>query len=137
MVWRCRQLRSVTPNDDIRLPSLGGTARPHSATLLGEAAENQLGELHVDLALMGTHAITGDLLSETSLEVARVKRAMIKAARRTIVLADNTKFREPAFATICRATDISAVITTHKSDQAAVAALKDSGAEVYLVDGDN
>ncbi|MGE0798259.1 MAG: DeoR/GlpR family DNA-binding transcription regulator [Lautropia sp.] len=113
---------------------LGGTMRPRSGTLIGEAAERQLGELHVDLALLGTHAITGDLLSETSLEVARVKRAMIRSARRTLVLADHSKFREPAFAMICRAADIAGVITTRKSDAAALAALQEAGVEVHLAD---
>jgi DeoR family transcriptional regulator of aga operon len=129
-----RVLASAAMPGAAQVVVLGGTLRPRSATLLGEAAERQLAELHVDLALMGTHAITRDLLSETSLEVARVKRAMIKAARRTIVLADHTKFRDPAFATICRTTDVSAVITTRKSNADALAALRDSGVEIYLTD---
>lgn len=114
---------------------LGGTVRPRSATLIGEAAEQQLANLHLDVALLGTHAITGDVLSETSLEVARVKRAMIAGALRTIVLADHTKFRDPAFSTICRARDIAAVITTRQADAADLAALKDAGLQVLFADG--
>lgn len=129
-----RVLASAAGAGSVQLVVLGGTVRPRSATLLGEAAERQLAELHVDLALMGTHAITRDLLSETSLEVARVKRAMIKAARRTIVLADHSKFRDPAFATICRAADVSAVMTTRRSDADALAALQESGVEIFLTD---
>lgn len=117
-----------------RVVVLGGTLRPRSGTLVGESAEHLLRDLHVDLALLGTHAITGDVLTETSLEVARVKRAMIGAARRTIVLADHTKFREPAFATICRASEISGVITTRKADRAALAQLRDAGIDVQIAD---
>jgi DeoR family transcriptional regulator of aga operon len=120
---------------DVRVVVLGGTVRPRSGTLLGEPAERLLRELHVDLALLGTHAITGDVLTETSLDVARVKRAMITTARRTVVLADHTKFREPAFATICTANEVSAVITTRKAGRAALSQLRETGIEVHLADG--
>ncbi len=119
---------------DVRVVVLGGTVRPRSGTLFGEPAERLLRDLHVDLALLGTHAITGDVLTETSLDVARVKRAMIEAARRTVVLADHTKFREPAFATICRANEVSAVVTTRKSDRAALARLREAGIDVHVTD---
>ncbi len=120
---------------DLRVVVLGGAVRPRSGTLLGEPAERLLGELHVDLALLGTHAITGDLLTETSLDLARVKRAMIRSARRTVVLADHTKFREPALAKICTAAEVSAVITTRKAGRAALAQLRDAGIEVHFADG--
>lgn len=119
---------------DARVVVLGGTLRPRSGTLVGDHAETLLRDLHVDLALLGTHAITGDVLTETSLDVARVKRAMIGAARRTIVLADHTKFREPAFATICRAREISGVITTRKADRSALAQLAEAGVDVRIAD---
>jgi hypothetical protein len=73
--------------------------------------------------------------TETSLDVARVKRAMIATARRTVVLADHTKFREPAFATICTANEVSAVITTRKAGRAALSQLRETGIEVHLADG--
>jgi DeoR family transcriptional regulator of aga operon len=121
-------------NADVHVIVLGGVIRPHSATLLGEPAERLLGELHADLALLGTHAITGDVLTETSLDVARVKRAMIRAARRTFVLADHTKFREAAFTTICRAADVTGIVTSHKADGAALAPLRDAGVDVRIAD---
>lgn len=119
---------------DVRVVVLGGTVRPRSGTLLGEGAESVLRDLHVDLALLGTHAITGGVLTETSLEVARVKRAMIAAARKTIVLADHSKFRDPAFATICHISDIAAVVTSRKADRGAIALLREAGVELHLTE---
>ncbi len=119
---------------DVKVVVLGGTVRPRSGTLLGEGAELLLRDLHVDLALLGTHAITGGVLTETSLEVARVKRAMIKAARKTVVLADHSKFRDPAFATICHISDVAAVVTSRKADRDAIALLREAGVELHLAD---
>lgn len=119
---------------DVRLVVLGGTLRPRSSTLFGEAAERFLGELHVDLALIGAHSITGDLLTETSLEIARIKRSIVRAARRTLVLVDHTKFRMPAFAHVCRASEVTGIVTSRGADAGVVALWRDAGLEVHLVD---
>jgi DeoR family transcriptional regulator, aga operon transcriptional repressor len=126
--------RVLNTAPSLRLVVLGGTVRPRSGTLMGEPAERLLGDLHTDLALVGTHAITGDVLTETSIDLARVKRAMIHAARRTFVLADHTKFREPAFATICRTVDVTGIVTTRKADAAALARMREAGLDVRLAD---
>ena len=75
----------------------GGEIRGGSFALLGSYTQSFLHDLHVDVALMGIHAITDGELSDTSLSVAEAKRAMISAARRTILLADHSKFGPPAF----------------------------------------
>jgi len=119
---------------NVRLVVLGGMLRTRSATLCGEPSERMLAEMHADVALLGTHAITADVFTETSPEVARVKRAMIRAASRSIVLADHTKFGAPAFADICRAADVSALVTTSRAASAALAPLRDAGIEVQVID---
>ena len=72
---------------------LGGTVRPDSMTLVGEPGLNFLERLHVDLALMGIHSLAGARLSETSIEVAAMKRRMIDCAARVIVLAEFLQVR--------------------------------------------
>ncbi len=116
----------------VRLVVLGGTLRPRSLTLYGEAAERFVGELHVDLALIGAHAVTGDLITETSLEIARIKRAIVRAARRTYVFVDPTKFRAPAFADVCRAGDVAGIITVRGADAKTLALWRDAGLEARL-----
>lgn len=75
----------------------GGTLRPGSVTLTGEPTLDLLRRLRVDMALIGIHSMAGLKVSETSLEVAAVKRAMVEAARRVLLLADSSKFESPAF----------------------------------------
>lgn len=89
--------------------------------------------MHADVALIGVHAISGRLLTETTLETAAMKRAMIAAARRVVVLADATKFQPAAFCTICDVTAVQELITDRDADPVAVAALRELGVAVTLV----
>ena len=92
-----------------------------------------LDRLGAHYALIGAHAITGDLITETSLEIARIKRAIVRAARRTYVLVDHTKFREPAFADVCRASEIAGLVTSRGADAKTLALWRDAGLEIQLV----
>jgi DeoR family transcriptional regulator, aga operon transcriptional repressor len=107
--------------------------RPESLTVLGEPGESFLGNLRVDVAFIGTHAIAGLALTETSLEAAAMKRAMISAARRIIVLADASKFGAAAFCKICDLTAVHELITDDRADPAEIARVQDLGLEVKVV----
>lgn len=117
----------------IHLVVPGGTIRPGSLTLVGRPGEDFLGTIHPDLALLGTHAITDGLLTETSLEVAAMKRAMIAAARRVVVLADSSKFAAASFCTICAVSQIHEVVTDDRIDPAHLSSLRDLDVAVRLV----
>ena len=54
------------------------------------------------VCLVGAYAITGRILTDASLEVASLKRAMIRSARRAILLVDSTKFRGPVLLHLLR-----------------------------------
>jgi len=73
------------------------------------------------------------MLTETSLEVAAMKQAMIAAARRVVVLADNSKFTTPNFCTICRLADIHQIITDDGIDQANLTNLRTLDVNVRVV----
>lgn len=86
---------ATIPNVKIVVP--GGEIRNGSYTLVGSTTQAFIERLHIDVALIGIHAITDSVLSEGSLAVAEIKRAMIRAAHRVVVLADHSKFDFPAF----------------------------------------
>jgi DeoR family transcriptional regulator of aga operon len=106
----------------IRVIVLGGTIRTGSYTTLGEPGSAFLEGLHVDVTILGIHAIHDGNLSDTSVEVAAMKRSMVRAGRRIMVLADSTKFGTPAFCDVCSLSEITEIITdwgiseTHQAD---------------------
>jgi DeoR family transcriptional regulator, aga operon transcriptional repressor len=118
----------------IRVVVLGGTVRAGSMTMVGEPGVDFLRNLSADVAFIGTHAISGDALTETSLEAAAIKRAMIAAARRVVLLADASKFQPAAFCRICGVEAVHELITDDRADAAALAKLRDVGVAVTAVE---
>ncbi|MBS7541204.1 DeoR/GlpR family DNA-binding transcription regulator [Ancylobacter lacus] len=102
----------------------GGTVRPGSTTLVGRPGEEFLRGIHADIALLGTHAITGRTLTETALDVAAMKQAMIAAARHVIVLADSSKFTTASFCTICDVADVQEIVTDDGAAPSVLAELR-------------
>jgi DeoR family fructose operon transcriptional repressor len=69
-------------------------------------------------------------LTEYNQDDARVKRAAIAAARRSVVLADSTKLGRVAFATVAPLSAIDAVVTDAPAGHQAVGEIAAAGTEV-------
>ena len=106
---------------------VGGALRPGTATLTGEPGHHFLAEVHADIAFVGVHTISGTIFTETSLEVAAMKRLMIAAARRVIVLADSSKFGPPSFCEICGVDRVDEIITDAGATEAQLRELAAAG----------
>jgi DeoR family transcriptional regulator of aga operon len=95
----------------IQLHLLGGVLRPGSPTIIGPPLMEQAGALRAELLFMGTHAVTDDVMSETSADVASVKQALMRAANQRVLLVDASKFRPRAFMQVGRLHDVHEIIT--------------------------
>jgi DeoR/GlpR family transcriptional regulator of sugar metabolism len=111
----------------------GGTVRPGYRHLTGEPGESFIKTLHADLCMTGASAVTGTLLTETSLEVASLKRAMISSARKTILLVDSSKFTAPGFCTLSDMSEIDEVITDEGIASDALGSLRSAERKVTVV----
>lgn len=97
--------------DHVTLVVLGGTRRFSQFTLLGEPATSFLSTLHVDLAFIGIHSFFEGKLTETSIDVANIKRQILKSARQSILLADSSKNQHHAFKEVADLSEFDAMIT--------------------------
>jgi len=95
----------------VQVHVLGGVLRPASTTLIGEGLLESARAIHADVLLCGAHAITEGTLTETSLEVAAVKRALMKAASARRLLIDGSKFRPRTFMQVSSVSEFDEVIT--------------------------
>ena len=111
----------------------GGTIRPESPTLLGAATVRFLGTLAADLAFIGTETVSEGRLSDTSLDLAEVKRTMVAVAERVVLLADSSKFAGRSFCAFARVQDLDRIITDDQIRPAAVAGLKADGVRLDRV----
>jgi DeoR/GlpR family transcriptional regulator of sugar metabolism len=78
---------------DAEVIFLGGAFHRESSSNVGPMTERALGEFLADHLFLGTQAV--DLehgLTDTTLEIAQIKRAMIRSARETVLLADSSKW---------------------------------------------
>jgi DeoR family transcriptional regulator of aga operon len=91
---------------------LGGTFNRVSASNLGAMTERSLGEFLVDRLFLGTQAadVTHGL-TDTTIEIANLKRAMIRSAREVVLLADATKWGASGFIKVAPLSAIHAVIS--------------------------
>ena len=129
----------------MKLQVLGGSLRAGTPALLGDPGQEFLDRLHVEVCFLGIQAVhfptrsssgftgKGAGLSDTSTDVAAMKRAMLRAARRKILLADSSKFGQRAFCEVCHLDEIDTVITDAGLDPVMKGDLESLGVEVILV----
>lgn len=111
----------------------GGTVRPGSTMLAGSPGEEFFAKVHADTIFIGALAVTGTLLTDATLEVAAIKRAMMQAARRRILLVDSSKFRPPCFSAFGDLKEVDEVITDDGIRSEPLAALQALGVTVTVV----
>jgi DeoR family transcriptional regulator of aga operon len=126
------QIFSSVP--EVEVVVLGGRLRHGSLTLLGDPGIGFMKDIQADVALIGTHAISAGVLTDTSIEISTMKRAMIASARKVLLLADADKFRPAAFFRICDIGLVHEIITDARADPAAVRELRDAGLTVTVVE---
>ena len=114
----------------VQLPSatvivVGGRLRARTLANVDEFAVAALRDLRVDVAFVATNGITERGCSTPDPAEAAVKRAMVGAADRVVLLADHTKFGEEHFVRFAGLADLDVVVTdgaTHAEDLLALQA---------------
>ena len=91
---------------------LGGRVRGKTLATVDDWALRPLADLYVDVAFLGTNGCSVERgLTTPDPAEAAVKRAMIKAARRSVLLADHTKIGNDYLARFGSLTDLDLLIT--------------------------
>ncbi len=117
----------------ITLHLLGGRVRGLTQCAVGETTVRALDELRVDVAFLGANGITPDHGFTTPDEAeASVKRAMVRAGQRVVVLADSSKLGREQLVRFASLADVDVLVTDSEADQAVVTRLEDAGVEVVL-----
>ena len=124
----------VCAKTDAHVILLGGNVNRESSSTLGSLAEQTLGELRVQIAFLGTQAF--DLehgLTDTTLEIAQAKRAMIRASRRVVLLTDSSKLGRSGFIKVAPLTAVQTIVTDGGLPAEARTELERMGVEVIVV----
>jgi DeoR family fructose operon transcriptional repressor len=101
---------STRPN--LTVLQLGGRVRGRTLATVDDWALRPLAEIYVDVAFIGTNGLTVERgLTTPDPAEASVKRAMIHAARRVVLLADHTKIGNDYLARFGAVADLDLLIT--------------------------
>jgi DeoR family fructose operon transcriptional repressor len=112
---------------------LGGRVRHRTLAVVDDWATAALTRVHADVAFMATNGISVEHgLTTPNPAEAAVKRAMINAARRTVLLADHTKIGNDYFAVFGQLADVDVVITDTGADSELADEIADAGPRVVL-----
>lgn len=116
----------------IQVHVFGGQLRPGSNTLVGEQVQNAAQLIRADVLFFGAHAVTDNVVSETSPEVAAVKRSLMKSATSCRLLVDSSKFRPRVFMTVCDMAEIAEVITDENAPLEELERIRSAGVKLVI-----
>ena len=96
--------------------SLGGRLRENSLSFSGQSTYQNLSEYFFDKAFFSCHAYSEEFgLMDINEDEARLRKLLIKHARKTYFLADASKEGKTSFFKICNIGDILKIITNEKA----------------------
>jgi DeoR/GlpR family transcriptional regulator of sugar metabolism len=126
-------LEELLPDPAIELVLPGGTVRRNYRSLVGVVAEDSLRQLKADLAVLGTSAVDAELgVWDTTMVEVPIKRLMIAAADRVMLLADAAKFSMSGVVRVCGPESIDHVVTDAPLPAACRSAVDAAGIEVTV-----
>lgn len=119
---------------DVRLICLGGTFHSESGSTIGLLAEHALGELTVQKLFLGAQALDPEHgMTDSTTEIAQVKRAMLRSARQVILLADSSKWGRSGFIKVAPLSEVDTIITDNGLPAETRAAVERQGIELVIV----
>ncbi|MCZ7461965.1 DeoR/GlpR family DNA-binding transcription regulator [Streptomyces sp. WMMC940] len=109
----------------------GGVARPQSFELIGPLAGGVLGQITLDVAILGVNAF--DVVHGAAAhdeDEAAINRLLCERARRVVVAADSTKLGTRAFARICATEQVDTLVTDSAVSERTAAGFAEAGVAV-------
>ena len=123
----------LTYKPPIKLVVPGGANRFGAYSLLGEPGVSFLKDVRCDLFFMSAQAVDADCASDTVLELAELKRAMINAAQKTVILAESSRFNARALYRISDLENVQVIITDDGLSAKDCEKIRASGVELFCM----
>ncbi len=116
----------------------GGTLRPKQHSLVDPMAGLILDSINASTSFIGCNGIHPDAgVTNVNLPEAAMKRRMIAAGQRTVIVADGSKLGNISVAKIAELGDIDLLITGSSAPAEIVGELRDLGVEIEVADVPN
>ncbi|HUO74505.1 MAG TPA: DeoR/GlpR family DNA-binding transcription regulator [Solirubrobacteraceae bacterium] len=124
---------TLSAHPNVTVLTIGGRVRGRTLAMVDSWALQALDGMYVDVAFVGTNGISVERgLTTPDVAEAAVKSAMLKAARRVVVLADHTKVGNDCFARFGSLDEVDTFITDDGLDVTVAGDLQAAGPRVVL-----
>lgn len=125
------ELETAIPR--LRVVVLGGTLRPLQHSLVDPLAALPLDHVNAHTLLLGCNGVDAAAgVTNVNLPEAEVKRRLLAASRRHVVLADGSKLGTVHLARLCPLDEVDVVITGDSADSGVVDELRERGVDVHI-----
>ena len=122
---------AAVPNASLTV--IGGRVRGLTAAAVGADTVRAIEAMRPDVAFVGTNGLSAAFgLSTPDPDEAAVKRAIVRSARRVVVVADADKLGRELLVGFAPLSDIDVLVTDAAPDGELSAALADADVEVWL-----
>ncbi|MEG0692599.1 MAG: DeoR/GlpR family DNA-binding transcription regulator [Oscillospiraceae bacterium] len=121
---------SLAQSENVKVCIAGGHIKTGSAAIIGEFSSGFIKNFKADVAIISCRGVDEDGIYEADQDQALVKQQMIKNAKLTILLCDNSKFGSSYFYKLCDFFEIEALITDKKPSTVIEQRLLSSGCEI-------
>jgi len=126
-------IKLLAGRSDIRLLALGGEYYPTHDSFLGVPCIEAVEALRVDLLFASTSAVAGGYAYHQEQEIVLVKRAMMRAAQRPVLMVDHTKLGRAALHRLAPVRDFDLILTDAQAGKESLAEMREHGARCEVV----
>lgn len=124
----------LNESENVHVVQLGGAVHKKSLSVLGEEAIRSLDDCFCSKVFFGVDGIDPEHgITTSTIEEAKLTRKMMKAASKTIILADSSKFGQRGFGRICSLEDIDLIITDAGVPEQMAAMIEEAGVDLEIV----
>lgn len=123
---------ALAPLPTVTVIVVGGRLRPTTLANVDDFALAALRDLRVDVTVLATNGLSERGCSTPDPAEAAVKRAMVAAGDRVVLLADSTKFGSEHFVRFADVADLDVVVTDDGAEDADLLPLRLAGVDVVV-----
>lgn len=117
----------------LQLELIGGRVRSLTSACVGSGTVARYNDFRPDVVFIGTNGVHPDFgLSTPDPEEASVKTAIVRSARRVVVLADASKLNAETLVRFAGLSEIDALITDSQPDESFTRALAEADVELVI-----
>ncbi len=111
-------LLELSDRNGWKILSTGGRLKEGGLALVGYQAERMVSTFHVDYAIFSCKGMDLERgLTDANESDAQIKKMIVKAANKTILAVDHSKFDRISFTQVCELSEIDMVVTDKEPDE--------------------